>query len=252
MSSAKMPQDKTINRILYRIAIATSTAFNALIGRPKIYFESEKAQFKNLPKRLIIICNHTYWLDPANLSILFRKSLVNSVAAKEVFEGGRGPLMRGLRCIPLDRSTMDLACIKECVKRLKDDQRVVIFPEGQLNLTDEILEFKAGAALIAMQAQSDVVPVYTSGVYRPFGGLKIMVGNPISYDELFPQSLGATAMVNATNLMQKRMQALSIGLMEKLTDKEKETRLKSRQKFAEKRKRIEKNRSTDKGGKNDN
>ena len=141
--------------------------------------------------------------------------------------------MRGLRCIPLDRSTMDLACIKECVSRLKYDQRVVIFPEGQLNLTDDILEFKAGAALIAMQAQSDVVPVYTSGVYRPFGGLKLIVGNPISYDELFPESLGATAMVNATNLMHKRMKELQDMLMDKLTDKDKEIRNKSRQKFAE-------------------
>lgn len=243
MSKIKPPQDTTLNRVMYRVAIATATVFNAVIGRPKIYFESEKAKFKNLPSRLIIICNHTYWLDPANLSILFRKRLVNSVAAKEVFEGGRAPLMRGLRCIPLDRSTMDLACIKECVTRLKDDQRVVIFPEGQLNLTDEILEFKAGAALIAMQAQSAVVPVYTSGVYRPFGGLKIMVGNPITYDELFPESLGATAMVNATSLMQKRMQELKDSLMEKLTDKEKETRRKSRQKFAEKRTKAEENKN---------
>lgn len=249
MSTTKMPQDKTFNRVMYRVAIATSTVFNALIGRPKIYFESEKAHFDNLPKKLIIISNHTYWLDPANLSILFRKSLVNSVAAKEVFENGRGPLMRGLRCIPLDRSTMDLACIKECVKRLKDNQRVVIFPEGQLNLTDDILEFKAGAALIAMQAQSDVIPVYTSGVYRPFGGLNIIIGNPISYDELFPQSLGATAMVNATNLMHSRMEALSSSLMEKLTEKEKETRRKSREKFSQKRtKKI----TTDKDDKNDN
>ncbi len=238
MSTTKMPQDKIINRILYRVAIATCTAFNALIGRPKIYFQSEKAEFKNLPKRLIIISNHTYWLDPANLSILFRKSLVNSVAAKEIFESGRGPLMRGLRCIPLDRSTMDLACIKECVARLKDDQRIVIFPEGQLNLTDEILDFKAGAALIAMQAQSAVVPVYTSGVYRPFGGLKLIVGDPISYDELFPESLGATAMVNATNLMKKRMEELSKLLMSKMSDKDKEIRRISRQKFAEKRQKI--------------
>ena len=237
-NTTKMPQDKLINRILYRVAIGTSAVFNAIIGRPKIYFESEKAEFKNLPKRLIIICNHTYWLDPANLSILFRQALVNPVAAKEVFEGGRGPLMRGLRCIPLDRSTMDLACIKECVSRLKDDQRVIIFPEGQLNLTDDILEFKAGAALIAMQAQSAVVPVYTSGVYKPFGGLKLIVGNPISYDELFPESLGATAMVNATNLMHKRMKELQDMLMDKLSDKDKEIRLKSRQKFAEKRTKI--------------
>ena len=247
MSSTKMPQDKTFNRIMYRVAIATSTAFNAIIGRPKVYFESEKAEFKNLPSRLIIICNHTYWLDPANLSILFRQRLVNPVAAKEVFENGRGPLMRGLRCIPLDRSTMDIACIKECVNRLKDDQRVIIFPEGQLNLTDEILEFKAGAALIAMQAQSAVVPVYTSGVYRPFGGLKIMIGNPISYNELFPESLGATAMVNATTLMQKRMEALKESLMEKLSDKDKESRLKSRQKFAEKRTKATEKKQTDKG-----
>lgn len=247
MSNIKPPQDTTFNRVMYRVAIVTATAFNAIIGRPKIYFESEKAEFKNLPDRLIIICNHTYWLDPPNLSILFRKRLVNSVAAKEVFEGGRGPLMRGLRCIPLDRNSMDLACIKECVARLKDDQRVVIFPEGQLNLTDEILEFKAGAALIAMQAQSAVVPVYTSGVYRPFGGLKIMVGNPITYDELFPESLGATAMVNATSLMQKRMQKLKDDLMGKLTEKEKEIRRKSRQKFAEKRTRIEEERKLTKG-----
>ena len=246
MSKEKMPQDTTFNRVMYHVAIATATAFNAVIGRPKIYFESEKAEFNNLPKRLLIICNHSYWLDSPNLAILFRKSLVNTVATKEVFEQGRGPLMRGLRCIPLDRTSIDLACIKECVKRLKDDQRVTIFPEGQLNLTDEILEFKAGAALIAMQAQSDVLPVYTSGVYRPFGGLKIIVGNPISYSELFPDSMGAAAVANATTLMQKRMQSLAESLMEKLTDKEKEIRIKSRQKFAEKRTQIENERAKNK------
>lgn len=246
MSKENKKGDSRLSRAMYRVAIGSAAVFNAIIGRPKIYFESEAARFEKLPSRLIIICNHTYWLDPPNLSVLFRKRLVNSVAAKEVFEHGRAPIMRGLRCIPLDRSTMDLNCIKECVARLKDDQRLVIFPEGQLNLTDEILEFKAGAALIAMQAHSPVVPVYTSGVYRPFGRLKIIVGNPISYEELFPDSLGATAMINATQLMQTRMESLSVSLMEKLTDKEKEARRKSRQRFAEKRTKIEEKRSSEK------
>lgn len=240
--SSQKYKDSVFGRIMYRVAIGTAAGFNAVIGRPKIYFESDLAHFSKLPSRLIIISNHTYWLDPPNLSVLFRKRLVNSVAAKEVFEHGRAPIMRGLRCIPLDRSTMDLGCIKECVSRLKDDQRLVIFPEGQLNLTDEILSFKPGAALIAMQAGCSVVPVYTSGVYRPFGKLKIMIGNPISYEELFPQSLGATAIINATSLMQERTQLLADSLNEKLTDKEKELRRKYRQKFANKRMKIEEKR----------
>lgn len=241
MSEIKMPKDTLFSRVFFSIAIGTSTVFNALIGRPKIYFESDQAKFKNMPESLLIICNHTYWLDSANISILFRKRLVNSVAAKEVFEGGRAPLMRAVRCIPLDRTKMDLACIKECVSRLKKKQRLVIFPEGQLNLTNEILPFKPGAALIAMQANCAVVPVYTSGVYRPFGGLQIAVGNPISCDELFPKSMGAAAVVNATQLMQQRMQMLADTLGEKMTDKEKETQKKYRQKFADKRTKAESN-----------
>lgn len=247
MSDIKMPKDTKFSCFLFRIAIGSTAVFNAIIGRPKIYFESEKAQFKNMPDRLMIISNHTYWLDPPNLSVLFRKKICNSVAAKEVFEHGRAPLMASLRCIPLDRTTMDLACIKECVARLKKDQRLIIFPEGQLNLTDEILPFKPGAALIAMQSNCTVVPVFTSGVYRPFGTLKIMVGNPITSQELFPSSSGAQAVVNATTLMQERMQNLADSLIEKLSEKDKTIRQKSRQKFAEKRMNIENKRRKQKG-----
>ncbi len=247
MSDVKIPKDTAFSRVFFRIAIGSATVFNALIGRPKIYFESEKAEFKNMPDRLMIISNHTYWLDPPNLSVLFRKKICNSVAAKEVFMQGRAPLMASLRCIPLDRTSMDLACIKECVARLKKDQRLIIFPEGQLNLTDEILPFKPGAALIAMQSNCTVVPVFTSGVYRPFGTLKIMVGNPITYEELFPSSSGAQAVVNATNLMQERMQNLADSLSEKMSRKDKEIRQKSRQKFAEKRINIENKRKKQKG-----
>lgn len=42
-------------------------------------------------------------------------------------------------------------------------------------------------------------------------------------------------MVNATTLMQKRMEALKVSLMEKLTDKDKKIMLETRRKFAEKR-----------------
>ena len=247
MSDIKMPKDTKFSRGFFSVAIGCITVFNAVMGRPKIYFESEKAQFKNLPDRLMIISNHTYWLDPPNLSVLFRKKICNSVAAKEVFMQGRAPLMASLRCIPLDRTAMDLACIKECVARLKKDQRLIIFPEGQLNLTDKILPFKPGAALIAMQSNCTVVPVFTSGVYRPFGTLKIMVGNPITFEELFPSSSGAQAVVNATTLMQERMQFLADRLIEKLSDKDKETRRKSRQRFAQKRTNIENKRKKQKG-----
>lgn len=247
MSNIKMPKDTAFSRFFFKIAVNSGLVFNTILGRPKVYFESEKAHFKNLPDRLMIIANHTYWLDPPNLSVLFRKKTCNSVAAKEVFENGRAPLMASLRCIPLDRTTMDLACIKECVARLKKDQRLIIFPEGQLNLTDEILPFKPGAALIALQSNCTVVPVFTSGVYRPFGTLKIMVGNPITPEELFPSSAGAQAVVNATTLMQERMQSLALSLIEKLSDKDKATRQKSRQKFAEKRMAVESKRKNQKG-----
>ncbi|MBE6793345.1 MAG: 1-acyl-sn-glycerol-3-phosphate acyltransferase [Ruminococcaceae bacterium] len=254
MSNVKMPKDTALSRGLFRFAIGVATIFNALIGRPKVYFESEKAEFKNIPSNVLIISNHTYWLDPPNLSILFRKKLCNSVAANEVFEGGRYYLMAGLRCIPLDRNAMDLACIKECVARLKKDQRVIIFPEGQLNLTDEILDFKPGVALISMQAKCGVVPVYTSGVYRPFGGLKLIVGNPISFEELFPGAMGAKAVENATALMQERMQKLSDNLNSKLSEKDKKIQHKVRQKFAEKRIKIEEQKQTklSEGDNNDN
>lgn len=248
-------EDSWWAKALYHGAIGSATAFNALIGRPKIYFESDKAKLKNLPGRLLIISNHTYWLDPANLSIVFRGHFVNSVAAKEVFESGREILMKGLRCIPLDRSTMDLNCIKECVRRLKDNQRVLIFPEGQLNLTDDILPFKPGAALIAMQAQSAVVPVYTSGVYTPFGGLKMIIGEPLQYEELFAGLSGAAAVEHATAVMQSCMQKLQGDLLSKLSEKDMEKRQKYRQKFIDKRNAkvaAQAQSNTHKGDKNDN
>ena len=59
---------------------------------------------------------------------------INFMAKKEWFKGKfKNWLFRSLGAIPVDREKPDFASIKACLKVLKDDKPLVVFPEGTRN-----------------------------------------------------------------------------------------------------------------------
>ena len=163
----------------------------------------------------VIAINHTSYFDftLAGLPAFrqHRKRKVRFMAKQEVFDNKiTGPIMRGCRHIPVDRSSGS-ASYEAAVDRLKAGELVGVYPEATISRSFEIKEFKSGAARMAIEAGVPIVPhivwgaqrVWTKGhpknMRRPKVPISVAVGEPI-YPTLPPNEL--------TALLHSRMQHL--------------------------------------------
>ncbi len=192
-----------------------------LVWMPKIRYENENAKaLMKSKKPLIIISNHCYWFDPIMFYLVSHTSKISVVAAKEVLQGFKGSFLRALGCIPVDRTTMDLVCLRECAARVRQGDRVGIFPEGMINFEEEMLPFKAGVSLISAQTGALVVPVYISGDYRPFGHLQVLIGEGVDMSGYFSSPATAKEIAKGTDSLYEKMCALREKLFASMTEKQ--------------------------------
>ncbi len=192
-----------------------------LIWMPKIRYESESAKkLMKSKKPLVIISNHCYWFDPVMLYLVAHTSKMSVVAAKEVMTGVKGAFLKGLGCIPVDRTTMDLVCLRECAARVRQGERVGIFPEGMINFEEEMLPFKAGVSLISAQTGAFVVPVYISGDYRPFGHVQVLIGEGVDMSECFSTPATAAEISKGTDVLYEKMCMLREKMFSSMTEKQ--------------------------------
>ncbi len=101
-----------------------------------------------------------------------------------------GPLMRGMKHIPVDR-TAGAESFRVALEAAKKGEIVGIFPEATISRSFEIKEFKSGAARLAMDAGVPLIPtvlwgtqrLMTKGRPRDFSrgkAVSIIVGEPIA------------------------------------------------------------------------
>jgi len=122
---------------------------------------------ENIPRKggVIIAANHISYLDPPLLgAVLPRRATF--MARKGLFEV---PVLRwGIKqtAIPVDREKPQPSTIKETVKRLKNGEVIVLFPEGRRSDTGELLEAKRGIGMVASLSNAPIVPTLVSGTDR--------------------------------------------------------------------------------------
>ena len=110
----------------------------------------------------VIAINHTSYFDftlaglPAFREHRARK--IRFMAKQEVFDSKiTGPIMRGCRHIPVDRSS-GAGSYAVAVDRLKAGELVAVYPEATISRSFEIKEFKSGAARMAIEADVPIIP----------------------------------------------------------------------------------------------
>ena len=107
----------------------------------------------------------------------------------------RFPLMRTVfdvgGFVPVERGNRDkaMASIAAGAQALRDGRSFLIFPEGTRSRTGELLPFKKGGIIMAIQAQAPVVPVAIQGgraamrkgsaIVRPVT-VSVRIGRPIA------------------------------------------------------------------------
>lgn len=146
----------------------------------KILYFYKIVDRQNMPEGKCLICsNHSGLSDPVFVAIatgLCSKNRPRFMAKAELFKNKLfGACLRKLGAFPVKRGTADIGAIKESLRILASDGRLLLFPEGTRNSNDGA---KAGAGMLALRSDCDVVPVYVSPGRKPFHRVRVVVGEP--------------------------------------------------------------------------
>ena len=126
---------------------------------------------QNIPRTggAILAINHTSYLDFALGGVPADRvghRLVRFMAKDGIFKHPvAGPLMRGMKHIPVDRDAGS-AAFRDAVAALKAGELVGVFPEATMSRSLEIKEIKNGAVRMARTANVPLIPMIIFGGHR--------------------------------------------------------------------------------------
>ncbi|HEY2839798.1 MAG TPA: lysophospholipid acyltransferase family protein [Pirellulales bacterium] len=140
----------------------------------------------------LILSNHQSHLDPMLIGLVFDRRL-NFLARETLFRfAPLRWLILSLDSIPIDRDGLGLSGLKETLRRVKQEEMVVIFPEGTRSPDGEVAPLKPGFAALAKRVRAPLVPMGLDGAFqawprtRPYprtGTIHVHIGRPITPEE---------------------------------------------------------------------
>jgi len=149
--------------------------YRSVIGFARLVFATEGLRFtvsgsEHVPRvgGAVMVINHIGYLDFAYAGLAARPAdrLVRFMAKQEVFgHPVSGPLMRGMRHIPVDRDA-GASSFRAAVDALRAGEIVGVFPEATISRSFELKEFKAGAVRMASAAKVPLLPTVIWGSHR--------------------------------------------------------------------------------------
>ncbi len=150
--------------------------YTPVIGLTLAVFRSLGLRFavsghEHVPKTggAVMAINHVGYLDFTFAGLAARKAgrLVRFMAKKEVFDHKvSGPLMRGMKHIPVDRKGAANDSYQRAVTSVRSGEIVGVFPEATISESFDLKDFKTGAARMAMEAGVPLLPCVVWGSQR--------------------------------------------------------------------------------------
>jgi len=162
---------------------------------------------ENIPEGAAVICpNHSAASDPFYVVFAFgRKNPMWAMAKQEVLNWPVvGWILGKAGVFGVDRGSADLKAAKTALRCLKENRKLLMFPEGTRVHEGENVEAKAGAALFATRTGSPLLPVYIPTRKRLFRPNTVVIGKPY-----YPQIAGRKATT-------EELQAIANDLMERV------------------------------------
>ena len=155
---------------------------------------------ENIPKQnFILTSNHQSHLDQVingYLCVPRRFTYLGQIDKYTGFEGFlRNFLYKIAGVIPIHRYDEESKkrALKECVKRLKKGEILIMYPEGTRTKDGKLQEFKIGVAKIHLKSETPILPVAIKGNFEiiPVGKVfpkfkkivEIRVGKPLFFKE---------------------------------------------------------------------
>lgn len=176
----------------------------------------------NVPGGCLVVANHTSFIDPPVIGSAFpepihymaRKTLFSNAVAEWIYH----------RCnaIPVDQERPELATIRRILQLVKEEEKVLIFPEGERTRDGKLKEQGApGIGMLIAKSGKPILPVRLFGAFEAFprgakfprrASLTLVVGDLLDLGEMIEDpALKGKALYQA--LSDRAMEA--IGALEK-------------------------------------
>jgi 1-acyl-sn-glycerol-3-phosphate acyltransferase len=141
---------------------------------------------------LLIAVNHSSFFDPPLAGICSRRG-VFYLARKTLLKWPFfGPLFPAMNVIPVERDGNDMSALREVIKKVKDGNAVLLFPEGTRSLDGNLQPARAGIGLVIAKTGAPVLPMRIFGAYEAFpknarrfqlSQITVVIGEPIHFTE---------------------------------------------------------------------
>ncbi len=132
-------------------------------------------------KPALICPNHVHALDSAVI-VLTNKRKINVLAKEELFKNSFVRWLANIFGIyPVKKQNRSMESIKVSLKLLKNNELLMIFPEGTRNGMAKGVKAKDGAVKLAIKADVPIIPVGIQGNFKFFKKIKVNIGKPIYY-----------------------------------------------------------------------
>lgn len=157
-----MAQRSLSKRLWYEFLRILCRVFGVAVLRIRVFGR------EHVPKSggVLVVSNHQSHLDPILVGLACDRRL-NYVARDTLFRFAPFAwLMMSLDAIPLDREGTGLGGLKESLRRLKDGEMLLIFPEGTRTRDGEVAMLKPGFLALARRAKAPLLPVALDGSYE--------------------------------------------------------------------------------------
>ena len=176
-----------------RIGYAAVRWFCRVVFVATYRIRCEGRQYVPASGAAMLLSNHQSYLDPVAAAVACDRPL-SAIARETLFRSGLvGWLIDFLGAFPLDQEGSGLSGIKETLKRLRQGELVLVYPEGVRTFDGRLLPLKSGFATIARRARVPLVPLAVDGAFQawprwrrlPGGGvIQVQFGPPIQPDDL--------------------------------------------------------------------
>jgi 1-acyl-sn-glycerol-3-phosphate acyltransferase len=194
---------------VYPIVIRLAKALQMSMGWKVTVKGSE-----NLPATgpVVLAINHSGYLDfvfAAWACVFEKKRWVRFLAKKEIF-GHKiaGPLMRGMRHIPVDRKKDPAGALDLAVDALRRGEVIGTFPEATINRSFVPLKGKTGTVRMAQASGAQVIPLAVWGAHRILTkgrprnfqrgvAISVIIGPPLEFEASEDPKAGTERLMDA-------------------------------------------------------
>jgi len=128
----------------------------------KLIFRVKYVNPHNLPREgsYILASNHISAVDPVIMAVGQKHRYIHFMAKAELFKNKIVSwFFHSIGCFPVERGKKDVSSVKHFEEVVADGHIMGIFVEGTRSKTGEFLKPKSGAALIAFDTKTQIIPV---------------------------------------------------------------------------------------------